>query len=589
MSTSPISNDPRYLSLSNATEKTSLLANSRSLSPVPNSLVPSNPEDTGLRKSIFTHSVTLFAGLVVLLVAVSVVVVALTVLAPGVPQAILLGIAISGVGIGGFSIMKSLVYMVRDYMSPRMQESSRIKSALAVGTGFTVMGLVMKVGANFVPGGYGGLVGSLGSSAYSRGSQTTLASFSHYIYTKFFRSEKVAKGEKLTEAETIKEAKKLHYITLSIATIGVGLAVLGILLAIAGTVLLGGAPATIAIILAPPLISIGLTTVLQTILHSSIGKWRAFLLTQEKKDLFVDTSLKDIRLEKLPPSEVEESETSQSVIEVPDSEGIAETRISAEEIDTRLSLTTRQKVIFALATLLLLASIAAFIVTGFGGLTVMQVLLVASVGSAVASVTLPMVSSGFSYVAYQLKARLNISKLRWKEAKNKKRVRQFLIESGVIASDREFNQMWKTVYKKQIQKTDAAIREEVRNFEKGGEVNSALVGGILLGVGTGIMLLALVPAFAPIVPGILALGGSTLGIAGSILMRKFVNWLYDELVKLYERRRNRRELLYGPESKMRSIATDLVVEALAASHDHLFDLDGPVDFIDVDVDIDGAA
>ncbi|WP_100934644.1 hypothetical protein [Candidatus Chlamydia corallus] len=582
MFTPPVNNnDSPYLPLSTATEKTSLLLSGGRILPATNSISHINAEDKGLQKSLFTHSVTLFAGLVVLLVAVAVVVVALTVLAPGVPQAILLGIAISGVGTGGFSIMKSLVYMVRDHISPRMRESRRVKSAIALGSGFTVMGLLVKVGANFVPGGYGGLVGSLGSSAYSRGSQTALASMSHYIYTKFFRSEKVARGERLTEAETIKEAKKLHYISLSIAALGAGFAILGILLAIVGTVFLGGTPAVIALVLSPPLISIGITTVLQAILHSSIAKWRSLLLTQETKDLFVDTSLKDIRLEELPPNY--ESETSTSVIEAEDGDLIADTRMSPQEINKRLSLTTRQKVIFALTTLLLLASIAAFIVTGFGGLTAMQVLLVASVGSAVASVTLPMVSSGFSYAAYQLKARLNISKLRWKETKNKNRVRRFLIESGLTVSDKEFNKMWKTVYKKQIEKTDAAIREEVRDFEKGGEVKSALVGGILLGVGIGTMLLAFVPALAPIIPGLLALGGATLGIAGAILMSKFVNWLYDELIKLYERRRNRRELLYSPENKMRSIATDLVIDALAASEGDLFHFDGPVDFIDVDV------
>ncbi|SPN73597.1 hypothetical protein C10C_0430 [Chlamydia serpentis] len=594
MSTTPINNnDSLYSSLPTVTEKTSLLIHPKRNLPLGNAISDIHSEDIGLRKSIFTHSVTIVAGLVVLLVAVSVVVVALTVLAPGVPQAILLGIAISGVGIGGFSIMKSLVYMVRDHISPKMRESRRIKSALAVGTGFTVMGLAVKVGSSFIPGGYGSLIGSLGSSAYGRGSQTTFASMSHYIYAKFFRSEKVAKGEKLTEAETIKEAKKLHYIALSIMTLGVGFAILGILLAIAGSVFLGGTPAVVALVLAPPLISIGITAILQTVLHSSIGIWRSFLAAQEKTELFVDTSLKNIRTEELPNFyETKANENPLSVIEVDsnlseDLDEISNTRLSSEEINKRISLTTKQKIILALTTLLLLASIAAFLVTGFGGLTVVQVLLVSSVGSAVASVTLPMVSSGFSYLACQLKARLNISRLRWKEAKSKKHVRKFLIQSGLTFSDQEFNQMWKTVYRKQIKKTDAAILEEVRNFEKGGEVNSLLVGGILLGVGIGIMLLALVPVFAPIIPGVLALGGATLVLAGSILMSNFVNWLYDMFIKLYERRRSRHEILYGPESKMRSIANDLVVEAMAAAQDYLFDADGPIDFIDVDVDVGG--
>ncbi|ANH78259.1 hypothetical protein Cs308_0088 [Candidatus Chlamydia sanziniae] len=535
---------------------------------------------------MFNHSVTLLAGLIVLTVAIIVVVVALTILAPGLPQSILLSVAFAGVSIGGFAVMKSLVYIARDLISPKMKEHRRVKSAISIGIGFTGFGLAAKLGAAFIPGGYGNLLGPVGSSAYSRGSQTALASFSHYLYSKYFRSEKVARGEALTLEETLKEAQKLHYISLAVTLIGVGLVILGVLLAIAGTLFLAGIPAVIAIVLAPPLISIGITAILQSLLHSSVSKWRTFFTSQQNQVLFVGTSLKSIRDQEWnwvnEVKESKEEEPSMDVqasieIEIPEEnlEAInATSRISSEEVEQRLALTMQQKIFFAIATLLLLAGVAALMVSGFGGLTALQILLVATIGSAVASTTFPMVSSGLAYTAYQLKTRLRISRLRWKEAKNKSYVRNFLAAAGSTYTDKEFNDAWQKVYKKQVRETDAAIRQEVRNFEMHKEGNSVIVGGILIGVGVGIMLLALVPVFTPIIPGLLTIGGAALAIGGGILMQKLVDWLYKELIKLRNRRRKCRECLYNPNNitsgGLDSIAADILVEAMATSQSGLF-------------------
>ncbi|SFZ99126.1 putative inner membrane protein [Chlamydia abortus] len=547
--------------------------------------VPANEVDQDKRS--FSHSVGLLAGLMVFALAMVVVVVALTCLAPGVPQSIVLAIALGGVSLGGFSVMKNIVNKVRDLFAPTMSEKQRIKSAAGIGIGFIGLGLAMKVGAHFIPGGYGGVVGNLGGAAYSKGSQSGFTSLAHYLYIKFARSEKAASGEPLTRIEIMQEAKKLHRISLSLLVVGVGFAALGITLAIVGTVVLGGVPATAMLVLAPPFISMGIGLVLQTLLHSSIGKWKSFLDSQKNQALFLDTGLKNIRDEDLRAHEIAKDPLNKIIKKEIDIEEetstfvktekvVEDQRITAEEIDKRLSLTPGQKVIFALSVLLVLAGLAAVVTAGFVGMPALQVLLVATTGSSVASTVLPMASSGLVYNVFQCKTRLRIAKARWKEAKAKSQFKKQLI-GGAGFSKTELNKAWVHVGKDTILETDRAIREEIANFEKGRGVNSVIVAGIFVVTGVGIMLLTLIPTLAPIMAGVLAIGSTLMIIGAAMYLQKFTAWLYNRLVMLRERLYSRRNYLSDISRKIDISTEDLIVDANLDDLDAVIDLDGDDD------------
>ncbi|WP_348663807.1 hypothetical protein [Chlamydia vaughanii] len=536
------------------------------------------PEDLAMEKRTFSHSVGLLAGLIVFAVAIIVVVVALNCIAPGVPQGIVLAVALAGVSLGGFTVMKNIVNKVRDIFSPKMSEKARIKSAVGIGLGFTGLGLAMKVGAGFVPGGYGAVVGNLGGSASAKGSQSGLASLTHYLYVKFFRSEKAASGEPLTRLEIMQEAKKLHRISLSLLVIGAGFAILGVALAVSGSIFLGGAPAAALIILAPPLISIGVSIVLQTLLHSSIGKWKSFLSAQKGQLLFAEFDLKNIRNEKLADSEVaDEKEITivkregedDTIIEESTAEQpvgqreITAKRITHEEIDRRLSLTSRQKVIFALSILLLIAGVAAVISSGFLGMTALQVLLVASVGSAVASTVLPMASSGLVYNIFQMKSRFRITRFRRQEAREKANfIKQLPKDATKIYTKQEIDRAWRLVGKEKIIETEYSISKELADFEKGRGVDSVIVAGIFIACGIGIMLFSLIPVLAPVIPGILGIGSTLVAIGAGMYLKKLTAWLYANLVKLRNRLHLRRAYLADVTGKL-ELPTDIVIDASA--------------------------
>ncbi len=544
--------------------------------------VPADEVDQDKRS--FSHSVGLLAGLMVFALAMVVVVVALTCLAPGVPQSIVLAIALAGVSLGGFSVMKNIVNKVRDLFAPTMSEKQRIKSAAGIGIGFTGLGLAMKVGAHFIPGGYGGVVGNLGGAAYSKGSQSGFTSLAHYLYIKFARSEKAASGEPLTLIEIMQEAKKLHRISLSLLVVGVGFAALGITLAIVGTVVLGCAPAIAMLVLAPPFISIGIGLVLQTLLHSSIGKWKSFLDSQKNQALFLDTGLKNIRdedlrtheiakepLDKIIKKEIDIEEETSTFVKT--EKIIEDQRITAEEIDKRLSLTPRQKVIFALSVLLVLAGLAAVVTAGFVGMPALQVLLVATIGSSVVSTVLPMASSGLVYNVFQCKTRLRIAKARWKEAKAKSQFKKQFV-GGVGFSKAELDKAWVHVGKDAILETDRAILEEIANFEKGRGVNSVIVAGIFVVTGVGVMLLTLIPTLAPIMAGVLAIGSTLMIIGAAMYLQKFTVWLYNHLVLLRERLYSRRNYLSDISRKIQISTEDLIVDANLDDLDVVIDADG---------------
>ncbi|EPJ23934.1 putative inner membrane domain protein [Chlamydia psittaci 03DC29] len=201
----------------------------------------------------------------------------------------------------------------------------------------------------------------------------------------------------------------------------------------------------------------------------------------------------------------------------------------------------------------------------------LQVLLVATVGSSVASTVLPMASSGLVYNVFQCKARLHIAKARWKEAKAKSQFKKQLM-GGIGFSKAELNKAWLRVGKDTILETDRAIREEIANFEKGRGVNSVIVAGIFVIAGVGIMLLTLIPALAPIMAGVLAIGSTLMVIGAAMYLQKFTTWLYNHLVTLRERLYSRRNYLSDISRKMQISTEDLIVDA---------------NFDDIDLDRDG--
>lgn len=541
-----------------------------------------NSKDASVDKARFTHSVGLLAGLMVFAVAMVIVVVALTCLAPGIPQSIILAIALSGVSLGGLTVMKNIVYKLKDKFSPHMSDRQRVKSALGVGLGFSVLGFAMRIGGKFIPGGYDAVVNKIGAGASSGGTSSLFTSLSHYLYIKYARSPKAASGEPLTRVEIMQEARKLHYISLSLLGLGIGFSILGVVLTIVGSTVLGGIPAAVVLVFAPPLISIGITSVLQTVLHSSVAKWKSFLEAQQKQELFVDSGLKNLRNEILLNEDLGEDKVSHSSdrqrTRLPGIRGIQKKRISSKEINSRLSLTTRQKVLFALSVLLVIAGFSAVIASGFAGMTALQILLVSTMGSAVASTVLPMASSGFIYSLFQIKARFKIALARRKESLEKRRfIRQLPKDAETVYTKEEIDRAWETVGVKVISDTEVSIERELKAYEKGRGVQGSLVAGILLACGVGIMLLTLVPTLAPMVSGILGIGSTLVAISGGIYLRKLSSWLFKQLVKLH----NRLQLRKGQIQKIIADDRDTLVI------DPVFEDSDSDDFgIDVDIDLD---
>lgn len=88
------------------------------------------------------------------------------------------------------------------------------------------------------------------------------------------------------------EGAKIRKLANGLVLLGVGFACLGIALAVVGTLAVTGGAATALIVLAPPLISLGISLVISNMLHTTLGQWRAFARAQQDQDLLVDTKLK---------------------------------------------------------------------------------------------------------------------------------------------------------------------------------------------------------------------------------------------------------------------------------------------------------
>lgn len=505
------------------------------------------------RNHRFSHSVGLLAGIVVLIVALAVAAVAFTLIAPGVPQGIVLAITLTGVSIGGFSVMKGIVNKVKDRFAPKLSKRQLAKTSMAVGTGFAGIGLALKCGSSLMPGGVGKVVGSIASSAYNKGFQSATVGFAHYIYLKHFASDRVKNGEILSQYETLTEAKKLKRISLGITVLGVGLLALGIALSVVGTIALGGWPATVLLIFAQPLIGIGTSVILQNLLHSCIGIWKTFLEAQRNGDIFVDFGLGNIRKEE--DNSVSDHVITRLLEEKSANESLA---VASEEAKNRIAFTKRQKIILGLLGLFFISGLAAILISGFGSLPTLQVLLLSSLGSSVATTVLPMLSSGLVNAMLQLKYRLRVSRWRWMEAKAKVQAALLLSESDL--SIHQIDEAWNHTKSMLVFNTNLAIQKEIIAYEKGRELQHALLSGIFIFAGLGIILLTLVPGLVPISAGILAVGGALLGIGGGIMMKKLVTSLQRQLGKIWEKKEERTNLFRRAEEELGVCPEDLVVD-----------------------------
>lgn len=112
------------------------------------------------------------------------------------------------------------------------------------------------------------------------------------ILCALFPVKKAASGEALTPEEMLIEGAKIRKLANGLVLLGVGFACLGIALAVVGTLAVTGGAATALIVLAPPLISLGISLVISNMLHTTLGQWRAFARAQQDQDLLVDTKLK---------------------------------------------------------------------------------------------------------------------------------------------------------------------------------------------------------------------------------------------------------------------------------------------------------
>ena len=450
------------------------------------------PEETVSRPGlILKHSAELVAGIVVLGLALAVVAVALTVLAPGVPQAIVLAIAFSGLSVGSVTTLRSLIHGVKTLIFPKMTVKQRAKSAAFLGAGLTGVGIVLKLGASCIPGGYGNVIGKFGDISYSRGSGAFFSGFAHYLYVRFFQSAKAASGEQLSPEEMLIEGAKIRKLARGLILLGIGFTCLGISLAVVGTFVVTGGAATALVVLVPPLISLGIFLVVSNLLHTTIGQWRAFVKAQEEQDLLVDGKLKNIAQADFNHQVKEDVEIS----DFTNTPGFVK-RLSQKEINDALSLTKKQKRILVISGLLLIAGITCTVLAGFAGFPVVQVLLLSSIGGAISSAAVPMVASGVVHAVHQLRARLRISLARRKEARLKARMRSEMNEregtTSWLSKDQQ-EATWRLAGKAAIIQTERAIREQVNQANKEERFQSVIIATMILLAGVGILALTLIP------------------------------------------------------------------------------------------------
>lgn len=468
------------------------------------------------------YSVGMIAGMIVFSIAIAVTIVALTVIAPGIPQAIVLALGLSLVSLGGLSVIKNLVYRVRSMVGFQQSDvKRRAKHALGLGLAFGGIGLAAQVGAKFIPGGYGAVVNRLGSSMHDKGKSTLYSSLVHYLYLKFFRSQKVANGEPLSLEEVRIEAKKLKQISLGVVILGVSFTILGALLAVAGFALVPGVASTVLIALASPILGASLALILQTLLHTSFGQWKIFIDAASKKQLLVDPGLFDLRNEEV--VEPKRPDANEPLIETSKQDPLK---------DANISFSHKQKMIFAISVLLLLAGIATICVGGFLPLTALQAFLLFSIGGSLSGVVVPLVAfSSFDFLA-QAKIRWNIARIKRQEKKSRAEMfDQLYTVYGGRLTKRQEDILWQKIGQSEIQRTNELIQEETKSFRTK-QVPGLLAGTCFIACGVGVMLLALIPILAPISAGIIGTGATLFAVGGGFYLQEFAHWLYQQILKI---------------------------------------------------------
>ena len=139
-----------------------------------------------------------------------------------------------------------------------------------------------------------------------------------------------------------------------------------------------------------------------------------------------------------------------------------------------------------------------------------------------------------------------------------------------LLSKKEQEETWKLVGKPVIFQTEQAIREYVNGATKEERFQSILVATIILLAGLGVLSLTLIPGLAPISGGILAIGGALLGISITMYLQRFIQWLYEQLIKLRDYIQNRQSVIVQGASACDFDAEDIIVDLVAES----FEVDG---------------
>ncbi len=492
-----------------------------------------------------SHSMALIAGVTVMAIAITVAVVALTVLTAGIPQSIILGIALSTLVIGSMTTIQNGMGIIHSKVKEKCQEDEKWRIAahgLSLGAGLTSIGFAMKFGGSFIPG-YGSVVGNVGSTAFTMGSNSAFNSLCYLLYMRLAASEKVLKAEPLTEEERMQENRKFAILAMSVLSVGVGCVLLGISLAVVGTVVLSGVPATLALVFAPPLLSIGVGLSLRSLLRGELSKWKEYLKQSSydlleaealangseegsifnKADTFLDMSQQNVSAY-LPKGR----RTSESSASETSSENGTNSLSSMESVDPSSEplLSRKEKVALALGSLLLITSLTLLLVSGVGGLAAYQILIMSVVGSSILGTAFSTVFSGLFTVAGKLK--------------NRNRSGRFLREQA-REKIRAITGRKKGYYKVNSLDVDKMVASDINQTNKEKVINVLLVGGITFLLGVSIALLGLIPGVGAFSAALISIAGPFLITGGLMLIKRLIDWLNHQLYTYRKRAKERKE------------------------------------------------
>ncbi len=491
------------------------------------------------------RSIALVAGVAVMVLAITVAVVALTVLTAGIPQSILLGIALSTLVAGSITTIQNGLEMIHNKVKEKCMEDEKWRIAahgLSLGAGLTSIGFAMKFGGTFVPG-YGNVVGNMGSTAFTMGTNSAFNSLCYLLYMRLAASEKVLKAEPLTEEERMQENRKFAILAISVLTIGVGCIVLGISLAVVGSVALAGVPASVALVFAPPLLSIGVGLSLRALLRGELSKWKEYLKRSSYDLLEAEELANNSEEEKVfnkaevfleIPQQNKVSSRSKERKEGTAFESEAHSNQRADKVSLAASLdptsepllSRKEKVSLALGSLLLIASLTLLLMSGVGGLAACQILIMSVVGSSLLGTAFGTVFSGLFTVAGRLKNR----------NRSGRSLRELAREKINAITGKKTG-----YYKVSSLDVDKMVASDINQTKKEKVINTMLVGGITFLLGVGIALLGLIPGVGPFSAALISIAGPFLITGGLLLIKRLIDWLNHQLYAYRKRAKERKE------------------------------------------------